>query len=225
MPRRYAAKRRAVAAGIGILFALLVTALAATVCSDDAVDGGPLGLKPDDTSNLFSGGETTATNVTRKRVLVLGPQPRPRAAPPIRTRRQLLRAELGHRARLDRGPRRPRPDLQRSVLLQLSRPRRARPTPVRQRRSRARPAAAPLPARGVPPSLRPRLARRAQGRTSPRSGLRRTTPGPRDPSSRARGPDRHHLRRDRRRVRRRHDLHPAQAELQHRRPHLRPAPR
>ena len=65
MPRRHAAKRRAVAAGIGILFALLVTALAATVCSNDAVDGGPLGLTPDDTSNLFSGGETTATNVTR----------------------------------------------------------------------------------------------------------------------------------------------------------------
>ena len=65
MPRRSAAKRRAIAAGIGILFALLMTALAATVCSDGAVDGGPLGLTPDDTANLFSGGETTATNVTR----------------------------------------------------------------------------------------------------------------------------------------------------------------
>lgn len=65
MPRRYAARRRAVAAGIGILFALLITALASTVCSDGGVEGGPLGLTPDDTANLFSGGETTATNVTR----------------------------------------------------------------------------------------------------------------------------------------------------------------
>lgn len=65
MSRRYAAKRRAIAAGIGMLFALLITALAAAVCSDGGLEGGPLGLKPDDTANLFSGGETTATNVTR----------------------------------------------------------------------------------------------------------------------------------------------------------------
>ena len=65
MPRRNAAKRRAIAAGIGILFALLITALASTVCSDGGVEGGPLGLTPDDTANLLSGGETTAVNVTR----------------------------------------------------------------------------------------------------------------------------------------------------------------
>lgn len=65
MPKRTAARRRAVPAGIGILAVLLVTALAVTVCSDGSIDGGPLGLSPEDTSNLFSGGETTATNVTR----------------------------------------------------------------------------------------------------------------------------------------------------------------
>ena len=65
MPRRSAAKRRTIAAGIGVLFALLITALTATVCSDRGVESGPLGLTPDDTANLFSGGETTATNVTR----------------------------------------------------------------------------------------------------------------------------------------------------------------
>ena len=72
MPRRtaarrraIAARRRAIAAGIGICFALLVTVLVSTVCSDGGYEGGPLGLTPDDTANLFSGGETTATNVTR----------------------------------------------------------------------------------------------------------------------------------------------------------------
>ncbi|MDE2966960.1 MAG: c-type cytochrome [Chloroflexota bacterium] len=65
MPGRHAARRRAIASGIGILCTLLVIALSSSVCSDGDVEGGPLGLTPDDTANLFSGGETTATNVTR----------------------------------------------------------------------------------------------------------------------------------------------------------------
>ena len=83
MSRRHAATRRAIAAGIGIVLALSIAALASSVCSDGGFDGGPLGLTPDDTANLFSGGETTAVNVTRKRVLVLSAQSDPRAAPPV----------------------------------------------------------------------------------------------------------------------------------------------
>ena len=65
MPWRNAVRRRATAAGVGFLFALLISALAASVCSDDASKGGPLNLTPDDLSNLNSGGETTAFNTMR----------------------------------------------------------------------------------------------------------------------------------------------------------------
>ena len=92
-----------------------------------------------------------------------------RAAAGLRGRQQLLQRQLGDRAGVDDGPRRPRPDVQRPVVLVVPLPRRAGPAARR---------APTIPKRGLAaPAQRPGR-RTAARRAASRARLRRPAPGP-----------------------------------------------
>ena len=131
----------------------------------------------------------------------------------LRGRQQLLQRQLGHRPGLHRGPRRPRPAVQRPVVLVVPLPGRAGQPP----------ADADDPERGL--LLRLSVARRRRA-ARPRPRLRRPAPGPRHPRRAGRGHDRDHHDRAARHVRRRHPVHARRPDLRDRStPHGEPVDR
>ena len=74
-----------------------------------------------------SGGDATGRSTGRRNAFAQPhPDARPRRAPRVRGRQQLLQRQLGDRAGVDRGPRRARPAVQRPVVLVVPLPRRPR---------------------------------------------------------------------------------------------------